>query len=122
MDSLLSGWAKRPMDPDCILKRGRPSGKGAATPYLLQLAGARIANCDEAGDDSALDEEIVKRMTGEGKMTGRALFFNAGPFRATHLPILLGNYLPKININDPAQEAYGGSFQHGCQRRSRDGP
>lgn len=49
------------MDPDCIfLKKGRPSGKGAATPYLSQLAGARIAICDEVGDDPVLDEEIVK--------------------------------------------------------------
>ncbi len=41
-------------------------------------------------------------MTGEGTMTGRALFSHTVPFRATHLPILLANYLPKININDPA--------------------
>ncbi|KAL0018645.1 hypothetical protein WJX79_005555 [Trebouxia sp. C0005] len=102
LDSLLSGWAKKPMDPDCILKRGRPSGKGAATPYLSQLAGARIAICDEVGDDPVLDEEIVKRMTGESTMTARALYSNPVDFKATHLPILLSNCLPKININDAA--------------------
>ncbi|DBB16143.1 TPA: hypothetical protein ACH3X3_015185 [Trebouxia sp. C0006] len=90
------------MDPDCILKRGRPSGKGAATPYLSQLAGARIAICDEVGDDPVLDEEIVKRMTGESTMTARALHSNPVDFKATHLPILLSNCLPKININDVA--------------------
>lgn len=98
----MTGWAKKPMDPDCILKRGRPSGKGAATPYLSQLAGARIAICDEVGDDPVLDEEIVKRMTGESTMTARALYSNPVDFKATHLPILLSNCLPKININDVA--------------------
>lgn len=90
------------MSPDCILKRGRSAGKGAPTPYLSELAGARLALCDEAGDDSVLDEEIVKRMTGEGAMAGRALYANTVTFKATHLPILLANHLPKIDINDPA--------------------
>lgn len=84
------------------MKRGRPSGKGAATPYLSQLAGARIAICDEVGDDPVLDGEIVKRMTGESTMTARALYSNPVDFKATHLPILLSNCLPKININDAA--------------------
>ena len=94
------------------IQRGRSAGKGAATPYLAELCGARIAICDEAGDDAALDEEIVKRMTGEGKLEGRMLFQNNVSFNPTHLPILLANNLPKIDYS---------SFQHASQKRSTDG-
>ena len=53
------------MSPDCILTRDRPAGKGAATPYLASLQGACLAICDEAPDDVQLDEEAVKRVTGQ---------------------------------------------------------
>jgi len=90
------------MSPDCILKRDRPAGKGAATPYLAALQGARLAICDEAPDDVQLDEEAVKRVTGQTTIEAR--FLNANPvcFKPTHLPMLLTNSKPMININDEA--------------------
>ena len=101
LESLL-GWAIKVMHSDCICKKGRASSTGAATPHLADLAGARIAICDEADEDAVLDEETVTRMTGDSKMTARMLYKNFTPFNPTHLPILLANHLPKINSNDPA--------------------
>ncbi len=61
-----------------------------------------MAICDEAPDDVQLDEEAVKRVTGQTTIEAR--FLNANPvcFKPTHLPMLLTNAKPMININDEA--------------------
>ena len=90
------------MSPDCLIKRGRPAGKNAPTPYLADLAGKRLAVCDELPEDAVLDEELVKRATGSGTLTARYLNANPFDFPATHFSILLTNHKPKINVDDPA--------------------
>lgn len=98
----LLGPVAQTMSPDCILKRGRPPAKGAPTPYMAMLKGARIAICDETPDDAILDEEAIKRATGQGVIEARFLGCNPICFEATHLPIILTNSIPKINITDNA--------------------
>ncbi len=90
------------MSPDCIFKKDRPAGKGSATPYMAALQGARLAICDEAPDDVQLDEEAIKRVTGQTTIEARYLHSNPVCFRPTHLPMLLTNAKPKINVNDEA--------------------
>ncbi len=78
------------------------SRQGCCNTYLAALKGARLAICDEAPDDVQLDEEAVKRVTGQTTIEAR--FLNANPvcFKPTHLPMLLTNAKPMININDEA--------------------
>ncbi len=90
------------MSPDCVLKRGRSAGKGSATPYMANLQGARLAICDEAGDEAELDDEAVKRATGGTTIEARYLHSNPVYFKPTHLPILLTNHRPRINVDDDA--------------------
>ncbi|KAK9789030.1 hypothetical protein WJX73_007129 [Symbiochloris irregularis] len=95
------------MDPDCLIKRGRPQSKNAPTPYLADLKGRRIAVCDELPEDvdgaqPALDDDIVKRATGETKIIARHLHGNPIHFMPTHFAILLTNFRPKVNVDDDA--------------------
>lgn len=96
------GYAMVNMSSDCVIKKDRAQGKGAATPFLAVLRGARIAICDELPEDAILDEEAVKRATGQSTIEARFLHSNPIFFEATHLPVLMTNYLPKINITDQA--------------------
>ncbi len=90
------------MSPDCIIKRGKAPGKNAPTPYIADLCGKRIAICDELPDDAVLDEELVKRATGDTTLSARYLNANPFEFKPTHLPILLTNQKPSLNIDDAA--------------------
>ena len=83
-------------------KSSPPGGKGAPTPFLAALRGARLAICDEAPEDAVLDEESVKRATGQTTIEARFLGANPIYFKPTHLPMLLTNYRPTINIADDA--------------------
>ncbi len=99
------GWAMVTMSPDCIFKKDRLADKGSATPYMAALQGARLAICDEAPDDVQMDEEAIKRVTGQTTIEARYLHSNPVCFRPTHLPMLLTNASPKINVNDAAVDS-----------------
>lgn len=104
---LLSGLLEKDkyyvsMEPDCLIKRERPQSKNAATPYLARLKGRRLAVCDELSEDAVLDDDIVKRATGESELTTRFLNGNPFTFQPIHFAILLTNHKPKVNVDDDA--------------------
>lgn len=90
------------MSPDCLIKRGRAEAKNAPRPYLADLEGKRLAICDELPEDSVLDEEMIKRATGDSTIEARYLHANSVKFDPTHFSVLLCNHKPKINIDDEA--------------------
>lgn len=88
------------MHRDCLFKNSRRSSQGAATPHLAELKGKRIAICDESAEDDVLDESTIKQVTGGSQINCRLLHQNPIAFTSTHLPILMTNHKPRMNIDD----------------------
>jgi P4 family phage/plasmid primase-like protien len=57
---------------DALMDKG--GGGAAASPYLAVLRGKRFVNAAETRSDKALNEAIVKKITGESKIAARALY------------------------------------------------
>ena len=49
-----------------------------------------------------LNEELIKTVTGSGTITTKPLYREFMEFQPTHLPILLCNRRPRVNVNDQA--------------------
>lgn len=90
------------MHRDCLFKNSRRANQGAATPHLAELKNKRIAVCDESAEDDMLDESTIKQVTGGSQINCRMLHQNPITFTPTHLPILMTNHKPKMNIDDAA--------------------
>ena len=90
------------MSPDCIIKQGRAQNKGAPTPFLAALRGKRMGVCDEAPEDSIIDDGVIKRVTGGNAIEARFLGANPIVFEPTHLPVLMTNHRPRFNTSDAA--------------------
>jgi P4 family phage/plasmid primase-like protien len=90
------------MHRDCLFKNSRRTSQGAATPHLAELKGKRIAICDESAEDDVLDESTIKQVTGGSQINCRLLHQNPIAFTPTHLPILMTNNKPRMNIDDVA--------------------
>ena len=88
------------MHRDCLFKTGKVSTQGGASPHLAELEQKRIAICDESQDDDVLDERTIKLVTGGDELPCRQLYKNNIRFVPNHLPILMTNHRPKINVNE----------------------
>ena len=88
---------------EVFFKADRGRAAGAAEPHLVALRGARIAAKDEGDASAPLDSEGLKGVTGQSKMTVRDNYAGYMSFTPTHLPLLLCNQLPRINVEDPAE-------------------
>ncbi|GAQ81196.1 hypothetical protein KFL_000730320 [Klebsormidium nitens] len=73
-----------------------PPFEGAATGYLAELQGNRVAVTDETSPGERVDLGSVLMMTGGGKITSRLLFQNNVSFRFIHTRFIQTNYDPKI--------------------------
>lgn len=78
----------------------RQRGGGAPTPELADLKGARLVFAGESDAHTRLAEGRVKRMTGDARISARAL--HAAPFSFTpeFLIVLATNYKPTITGTD----------------------
>lgn len=65
-------------------------------PDLTRLAGVRLLFVPEIGIGRALDESLVKRMTGNDPLVARALYHEPFEFTPQFTPILFVNHLPTI--------------------------
>ncbi len=72
------------------------------TPTTASLAGARLAISSESKPGQRLDPEIVKRHTGDNKLTGRLMRENNITFDITHKLLLPTNSQPRIEHLDDA--------------------
>jgi len=74
----------------------------SATPHLIPLIGARLAVLSETKKNEKLNEKIIKQLTGNDKISCRALYGSQIEFRAICKLILLTNNKPGFNSDDLA--------------------
>lgn len=67
-----------------------------------QLFGARLASCQEVQEGARWDEERVKELTGETKITARRMREDPWTFTATHKLWVSGNHKPRVRGTDHA--------------------
>ena len=91
------------MPSEVLFETGKTSA-GASTPHLQTLIKKRLGFKDEGKSDkqNVLNEELIKTVTGSSKITSKALYKEFTEFQPTHLPILLCNKTPHINVEDTA--------------------
>jgi len=73
-----------------------------ASPSTRKLAGARCAISSESKDGQKLDVAVVKRHTGGGFVSARALHENEMTFEITHKLVLMTNHIPQLDHMDDA--------------------
>jgi putative DNA primase/helicase len=69
---------------------------------IARLRGARLVTAVEIGEGKRLDEELVKRLTGQDTLTARFLHGEFFDFRAEFKLFVACNHLPKIRNVDHA--------------------
>lgn len=69
---------------------------------IARLRGARFVSASESGEARQLDEERIKRLSGEDTLTARFLYKEAFEFRPTFKLWLATNHRPKIKGTDEA--------------------
>jgi phage/plasmid-associated DNA primase len=86
------------MVKDAVVKppEQRPPSKGAATGYLAELQGKRVAITDETSPGERVDLGLVLGMTGGGQVSARLLYRNNVMFPFFQTPFIQTNYDPEI--------------------------
>lgn len=86
------------MSKDAVVKPPgqRPPFKGAATGYLAELRGMRVAITDETSPGERVDLGLILMMTGGGQVAARLNYQNNVSLRFTHTPFIQTNYDPEI--------------------------
>jgi len=74
----------------------------AASPALFELMGRRFVVVSETERDRPLATALMKQLTGGDPVTARPLYGHPVTFRPTHTPLMVTNFLPKIDGTDPA--------------------
>lgn len=84
-------------DKSIFMKMSKSAGQ--ASPELVALDGARVACYSEGqtADEIALNESLIKQVTGEDKISGRALYGQTKDFLLQCKLWLLTNYIPRLD-------------------------
>lgn len=90
------------ISPDALMATRSGADAERATPSTRRLAGARMAISSESKDGQRLDVGLVKRQTGDKRMTARALHENQFTFDITHKVWLMTNHKPCLDHLDEA--------------------
>jgi len=98
----ISGDYSESISPEVLMCSKFDSGAEQASPSARRLAGSRCAISSESKDGQRLDVAIVKRHTGGGMMTARALHENPITFEITHKLWLMTNHTPRVDHMDDA--------------------
>ena len=94
-------WVAMPRE--CLFDSGRRQTEGGPTPHLLPLVNKRIGAREEKVVQATLNEEIIKQVTGQSTITARGCHDkHYVDFTATHLPILVCNSMPSVDVDDQA--------------------
>ena len=97
--NILGDYAK-PLPTSLIFgKRTQSSG---ATPELACINGIRFAALQESSEKDTINNGILKELTGNDKISVRALFKEQTTFKPQLKLCLICNKLPKITADDPA--------------------
>lgn len=78
------------------------TGRGAATPHLVDLMGKRLVWASETAAGARLNEAQVKLVTGGGTIKARPMYGSMVEFTPTHLVLLITNFKPKASAEDEA--------------------
>lgn len=73
-----------------------------AEQYVYKLRGKSICAIEEGKNGAKLDEEIIKELSGAKQITAKKVYCDPVTFTMTAKIMLLTNYLPIINSEDPA--------------------
>jgi putative DNA primase/helicase len=77
-------------------------GDNTSTVELHALRGKRFIATSEAAEDAKLDEELIKRLTGQDSVTSRGLYEMPQSWNPQAVIWMATNHKPKINPDDPA--------------------
>jgi putative DNA primase/helicase len=90
------------IQPEILLAAKGSASAEQASPSTRKLAGARCAITSESKEGAKLDVAVVKRHTGDSKMTARGLYERPITFDITHKLVLLTNHPPRVDHMDDA--------------------
>ena len=83
-----------PTTVELFMKQSRDVNPHNATPALMSLKGRRLCSGSEAEACQRLDENMIKRLTGDDSVTGRGLFQKQKTFRMFAKLLITTNELP----------------------------
>lgn len=75
---------------------------GGPTPEIAVLNGARLVVASEGNRGQRLDSALFKTMTGGDPLTARHLHAAPVTFQPQFTPLIMSNYMPEMDGNDPA--------------------
>jgi putative DNA primase/helicase len=87
---------------DLLLRQRRHADPEAPTPFLKVLRGLRLVVCSELNENVALDEALIKDLSGADTVTARGLHEAPVTFKNTAAIWIRGNHAPVINGTDTA--------------------
>lgn len=90
------------MPPEALMASSRDGDAERPTPFARSVAGARLVITSEAKEGQKLNAALVKRQTGDAKLTARGMRENAYTFDVTHKLVLLTNHHPELDHADDA--------------------
>lgn len=90
------------MPPEALMASARDGDAERPTPFARSVAGARLVITSEAKEGQKLNAALVKRQTGDAKLTARGMRENAYTFDVTHKLVLLTNHHPELDQADDA--------------------
>lgn len=85
--------------PITLVTEKRP-GIGGTTSEIIQLKGVRYAVMQEPSKDAKINEGMMKQLTGDSKLSGRALYHEQETFAIQFHLVVCTNTLFEINSND----------------------
>ena len=97
--NILGDYAK-PLPTSLIF--GKRTQSSSATPELACINGIRFAALQESSEKDTINNGILKELTGNDKISVRALFKEQTTFKPQLKLTLICNKLPKITADDPA--------------------
>lgn len=78
------------------------SNPNGASPAVFALRGKRLVVVSETEQDHRLAVALMKNLTGGDPITARPLYGSPVTFKPSHSALMVTNYLPKVQGNDPA--------------------
>lgn len=90
------------LPPEVLMASARPADAESPTPFARTLAGARLAISSEPREGQRLAASVIKRHTGEARLTARGMRENGFTFDTTHKLVLMTNDQPHIDHPDDA--------------------
>lgn len=90
------------MPPEALMASARDGDAERPTPFARSVAGARLVVTSEAKEGQKLNVALVKRQTGDARLTARGMRENAYTFDVTHKLVLLTNHHPELDQADDA--------------------